>query len=165
MNVKKCKFVGLIVFTIAIILPSPTPAIGAESASDVPAFILSGLNTYKAKGPAAALIVWTNGSSLENNQSILKMTELFNKVESLYGNYVDYALVKSTSIAENSKLVCIQMNFKKGPAFCRFLCYRLRPTDPWILAGTFIVNTEPGIVLNDSYYPSNASSRPAAQKS
>ena len=118
-----------------------------EPATDegLPAIIISGLDAYTLEGAEAAIKAWIKGGPSESDSTLPILTETFSQVEKSYGRYLGYEVMSIKTLASNSKLVYLQMNFEKGPFFCRFLCYR--HADAWIVSGRLAFDTDPQKVM------------------
>ena len=118
-----------------------------KAGQDLPSIILDGLNEYKAKGPDAAVKTWIKGSAFETSVEAQSQGNLFKQVETMYGKYIGYQIVKMKEITKTTMVVYITMDYEKGPVFASFLTYR--SGDSSILAN-FKFNTKPEAVLPDS---------------
>ena len=104
----------------------------AAQNAEIPPVVLAGLNAYRSGGAIAAIKAWLIGSPAEGEKIALSQASSFQQVESLYGNYTGFDLIKIVTLTPKIKLIYLEMNFKKGPVFGNFCCYRAE--SGWIVA-------------------------------
>ena len=123
------------------------PAAASVSASDegLPPVILSGLDAYTLEGAEAAIKAWIKGGPNESDTTLPILTETFSQVEKTYGRYLGYEVISVKNLTASSKLIYLQMNYEKGPFFCRFLCYK--HAESWIVSGRLAFDTDPQKIM------------------
>ena len=142
---------GMLFTLVLVIFFTASCIICSAKENGIPDILLRGLVTYKAKGADAAMTAWIKGSPIEGDKTALSQANIFRQIESLYGAYIGYDLIRIVDITPSSKLVYIQMNFEKGPVFASFLCY-LKKTE-WIIENLDF-NTAPDKILpSDLLFP------------
>lgn len=112
-----------------------------EYATDIPSVIISGLDAYKLQGAEAAIRRWIKGGPIEGDAKALASVDALKEIETVYGKYVGYQLIRTEYLTASSKLTYLQMNYEKGPLFVRFLCYWTGSR--WVVTGRFLFDTEP----------------------
>jgi len=136
----------IIVALIIVCLFAPMTAL-AEN--DLPNIVVTGLNDYKSKGPEAAVKAWIKGSAFETSLEALSQANTFKQVETMYGAYTGYQVIKVREITKTSKIVYLSMDYEKGPLFASFLSYK--SGDKWLLA-SFTFNMKPEVVLPNNFF-------------
>ncbi len=131
---------------IVVCLLASLPAI-AES--ELPSIVVSGLNEYKSKGPEAAVKAWIKGSAVETSVEALSQANTFRQMETMFGAYIGYELIKMKEISKTSKMVFLSLNYEKGPLFAKFLSYRRG--DKWLMS-SFTFNTQPEVILPNNFW-------------
>lgn len=111
----------------------------------LPAIIISGLDAYTLEGAEAAVKAWIKGGPNESDPNILTIVDTFKEVESRYGLYTGHEVISIKILTPSSKLVYLQMNYEKGPFFCRFLSYRHAGT--WVVSGRLAFDTDPQKIM------------------
>ena len=106
--------------------------------ADVPGVVSSGLEAYAAKGSVAAVEEWITGGPIDRTNA-MSLVKAFRQIEDVYGKYKGYDLIAAEKITVHSKIVYIQLNYEKGPAFARFFCYK--QGNKWIITEKLEVNT------------------------
>ncbi len=92
--------------------------------TEIPPVVLAGFSAYQSDGVDAAFKAWLAGSPVEGEKTALSEANSFRQVESLYGKYQGFDLIKIITPAPRTKFVYVQMNFEKGPLFTNFRCYQ-----------------------------------------
>ncbi len=136
----------VIVALIVVCLLAPITAL-AEN--DLPNIVVTGLNDYKTKGPEAAVKAWIKGSAFETSLEALSQANTFKQVETMYGAYTGYQVIKVKGITKTSKIVYLSMDYEKGPLFASFLTFK--SGDKWLLA-SFTFNMKPEVVLPNNFF-------------
>lgn len=136
----------IIVALIIICILAPMTAL-AEI--DLPSIVITGLNDYKSKGPEAAVKSWIKGSAFETSLEALSQANTFKQVETIYGAYTGYQVIKIKEITKTSKIVYLSMDYEKDPLFASFLSYK--SGDKWLLA-SFTFNMKPEVVLPNNFF-------------
>lgn len=111
----------------------------------LPNIIISGLDAYALEGAEAAIKAWIKGGPNESDPNILSVVDMFKEVETRYGLYIGYEVISIKDLTASSKLVSLQLNYEKGPFFCRFLCYK--QGDAWLTTGRLAFDTDPQKIL------------------
>ena len=111
----------------------------AAQNAEIPPVVLAGLNAYRSGGAIAAIKAWLIGSPAEGEKIALSQASSFNQVESLYGNYTGFDLIKVVTLTPKTKFIFLEVNFQKGPVFAKFHCYRAK--SGWVVA-SFNFHTE-----------------------
>ena len=104
----------------------------ATQDAEIPPVILAGLNAYRSGGAVAAIKEWFIGSALEGEKVDMSQASSFQRVESLYGSYAGFDLIRIVTLTPKTKLIYLEMNFQKGPLFANFHCYRAK--SGWVVA-------------------------------
>lgn len=115
-------------FVATLLISSPEAS--AKSA-EIPPVVSSGLSAYEKDGPEAAFKAWLAGSPLEGDKTALSQANVFRQVESLYGKYQGFDLIKTTTLTPKTVLIYLQIDLQKGPLFASFVCYQEK--DGWII--------------------------------
>lgn len=131
--------VGLLLFTLA----QCVAASGQES-SEVPKVVLSGLESYKAEGPEAAIKAWLKGSPIEGSKDALSQANMLRQVQDYYGAYKSFDLIRSRNISPTTRIVYIVMDYEKGPLFAKFVVYKAE--EGWIIP-SFTFNTKEELII------------------
>ena len=134
-------------FVVLIVACLLSP-ISAMAENELPSIVLAGLNEYKSKGPEAAVKAWIKGSAFETSVEALSQANTFRQVETMYGAYIGYQVVKVKEISKTSKMIYLSLDYEKGPLFASFLSYK--NGDKWILA-SFTFNMKPEVILPNSF--------------
>jgi hypothetical protein len=113
-------------------------------AEDVPPIIVSGLETYKDKGPDEAVRAWIKGSPLEGSKDALSQGNLLRQIQDFYGSYQGFDVISTRTLSATTRIVYMTLNFEKGPLFAKFVVYRT--AQGWILT-SFTFNTKEEMVL------------------
>ncbi len=111
----------------------------------IPDIIKTGFAAYRVSGPEAAIATWLRGGPGEDDKLALSSASTFRQIESLYGAYKGYTLIRMVQLTPTSKLAYFQINYDKGPVFIKFLCYV--KNGGWIISGRFDLNTDPEKIL------------------
>ncbi len=144
MNRGALRFISVVALMLSV---APLCEAAAQE-NDVPPIVLSGLKTYRAESPEAALKTWAVGGPMEGADSLLSQaTTLLRQIESRYGKYREFDLIKEVNLTPTTKIVYLQMNFQKGPLFARFVCYLTELN--WVIA-TVDFHTKPELILPPS---------------
>lgn len=107
--------------------PAATPA--APAAAAVPDIIGKGFDAYKV-GNSNALDVWFKGTPMEKDlESRTKVASQLTNVESVYGKFIGWELVKVVPITASTEIVYAVAKFEKSPLWFAFDCYKA--TDQW----------------------------------
>lgn len=123
------------------------PIVNINAETGIPDIVINGLGEYRSNGPEAAIMAWLKDSPMEGDKQAIGTANIFRQIENLYGSYVGYSLIKIADISETSKRIYLQMNYQKGPLYCKFLCYQFG--DKWIISGQFFFDTDPEKILPD----------------
>ena len=115
-----------------------------SSTEPLPPLISSGFDALKTKGPEEALKAWIKGSRVDGSKEALSQAAFLLQVESLYGDYIGFDVIRSKRISPKCSAFYILINFDKGPVFSRFLVYKTH--QEWILT-YFNFNTKPDAIL------------------
>lgn len=146
---KRSASVLLLAIASFMFMFSVSSSARAEEGDDrVPGVIKAGLAEYKANGAEAAVKAWIKGSVLENNKEALGQANMFNMVESIYGKYLSYQVITVKDVSRSYKLVFLEMDYERGPAFFKFMTYRAG--DNWIV-DSFTFNTELNKILPECF--------------
>ena len=137
---------NIIVALIVVCLLAP---IAALAETDLPNIVLTGLSEYKAKGPEAAVKAWIKGSAFETSLEAQSQANTFRQVETMYGAYSGYQVIKIKEISKTSKMIYLSMDYEKGPLFASFLSYK--SGDKWLLS-SFTFNMKPEVILPNNFF-------------
>jgi hypothetical protein len=127
--------------TVATALAQAPPT---SPTDPLPPLISSGFDALKSKGPEDALKAWIKGSPVDGSKEALSQAAFLLQVESLYGDYVSFDVIRSKRISPRCSTFYIVINFDKGPVFSRFVLYKSH--QDWILT-YFNFNTKPDVIL------------------
>ena len=148
MNVQRQKWaveIATSFILLGFITFAPFPA---QADQDIPDVVLAGLNEYKANGPEAAIKAWIKGSAYETSVEALSQANLFRQVETMYGKFQGYQLIKNKEITKSSKVIYITMDFERGPVFASFLVFQGK--EKRVIA-SFNFNTKPEAILPNCF--------------
>ncbi len=123
--------------------------VSARADSKLPSIVLAGLSEYKLKGPEAAVKAWVRGSAFETSLEALSQANTFKQVETMYGAYLGYQVIKIKEISKTSQMAYVSFDYEKGPLYASFLSYR--NGDKWILA-SFSFNMKPEAILPTNFW-------------
>lgn len=123
--------------------------ISAMADNTLPSIVLTGLNEYKVKGPEAAVKAWIKGSAFETSLEALSQANTFKQVETMYGAYLGYQVIKIKEISKTSQIAYLSFDYEKGPLYASFLSYR--NGEKWVLA-SFSFNMKPETILPTSFW-------------
>ncbi|MGH9684788.1 MAG: hypothetical protein ACRD4S_14395 [Candidatus Acidiferrales bacterium] len=114
------------------------------SGDEIPQYILSGAEAYKADGPEAAIKAWLKDSPLDGSKEALAQANVLRQIQDFYGAYKDFDVIRSQNISPKIQTIYLTLNYEKGPLFGKFVSYR---TDHgWVLTN-FAFNTKPENIL------------------
>jgi hypothetical protein len=120
------------------------PASDQKRASgDIPPIILSGLDTYKDKGPDEAVKAWIKGSPIEGSKDALSQANSLRQVQDFYGTYRSFDVIEARDLTTKTRILYLVMNYDSGPLFAKFVVYRAEKG--WILT-SFNFNTHDEII-------------------
>ncbi len=145
-GIKNLRYVIVALIVVCLCLLAP---ISALAENDLPNIVVTGLNDYKTKGPEAAVKAWIKGSAFETSLEALSQANTFKQVETMYGAYTGYQVIKVKGITRTSKIVYLSMDYEKGPLFASFLTYK--SGDKWFLA-SFTFNMKPEVILPNNFF-------------
>lgn len=123
--------------------------VAARADNKLPSIVLAGLSEYKSKGPEAAVKAWIKGSAFETSLEAMSQANTFKQVETMYGAYLGYQVIKIKEISKTSQMAYLSFDYEKGPLYASFLSYR--NGDKWILA-SFSFNMKPEAILPTSFW-------------
>lgn len=119
----------------------------SSNAVDLPQFVISGLNSYKAKGPEEAVKSWIANSPIDGSTAALTQANNLRQIQDFYGTYESYELVTSRAISPSTQVIYLVLRYEKGPLFARFVTYK--SAKGWILT-SFDFNTKQEAVFPPS---------------
>lgn len=97
-------------------LASPVYAADGNS-TDIPRPLTQALSVYKKEGIPGFMTTLMRGSPLEGNQEIRQQVQVLEKLESYYGHYQSYDVVRVNRLSESTRLIYFLLNYEKGPVF------------------------------------------------
>ena len=100
--------------TMTLLCPAPR-----AQQTQVPAYIIAGLQAYEQQGYEAAVKTWLTGSPFENATAMASRIAFFKNIEKLYGQFLGYDLVFNQQTATSSR-VYIRMNFQRTAGYILF---------------------------------------------
>jgi hypothetical protein len=109
---------------IAASLTVSVPVSAADLKDVLPDVVARGLAGYAKDGAEAAVRAWVAGGPLESDEFVVSQASGLKRIETFYGAYQGYDLIRSQEITPRLKAVYLTMYFEKGPAFCYLLCYQ-----------------------------------------
>lgn len=116
----------------------------AQTTDTIAPVIVSGLDTYKAKGPEEAVKAWLKGSPLEGSKDALTQANNLRQIQDYYGSYVGYDLFSVRKISPSTQVQYLVLNYESGPVFAKFLIYKKQ--QGWVMI-SFFVNTKEDVIL------------------
>ncbi len=122
-------------------------------AAALPPVILAGLDGYKSKGADEAVRLWVRDSPLEGSNDAATQVTALRQIESLYGAYQWYEIVRTREITPRSMVIYLVLDYEHGPLFARFTLYR--SNHRWIMA-YFDFNTREENIFPPVYSPEPA---------
>jgi len=112
----------------------------AQDQAKLPEIVLSGLNAYRTDGAQAAVNVWMAGSPIERTEQPERQLRNLRRFEELYGAYKEFHPVRTVPISPTCRMVYIQLDYQKGPAFGKMLVFKT--DDGWKIVN-FTFNADP----------------------
>ncbi len=142
---KRTRFFYGVIFILITGIIAWSNTFAVQSGENIPDIVLSGLRAYRGNSPSAAMHVWLRGSPLAGTEIAIEQEKVLQETQDQYGRFVGHDLIAIARLGERSRLVYIQMNFKDGPLFCKFLCYL--KNEKWIISGKLCFHTDPEEVI------------------
>ena len=96
-------------------------AIRADDGADL---VKRGLEAYKKSGATEAVNVWVKNGGLEGSKAVIAQASTFTQIETYYGDFESYEIVKINNISERSQMILYVMHYESGPTYGRFQAYK-----------------------------------------
>jgi hypothetical protein len=113
----------------------------------IPHIIVSGFEAYKDNkdhGPEEAIKAWLKGGPLEGSKTALGQANTLREIQDYYGEYESFSVISTRDLTSRTKIVYVEIDFERGPAFGKFLVYRIE--GGWIMI-SFDFNTKEDAIL------------------
>jgi hypothetical protein len=98
---------------------------------ELPPNILAGMDAFRTGGPDDAVKAWVKGSVLENSNDALTQANNLRDIQSYYGSFQGFELIKVQEISTRVHIGYVVLNLEHGPLFARFTLYRAQGA--WVL--------------------------------
>lgn len=116
---KHSTTIALIIFSIIF-----CSSITVAAQETMPSIILKALEKYEKEGAEQLIPHLLKGSPLEGDKQALSQGSLVRQIETFYGKYLNYELIKVINFTISTTLVFYVMNYESGPLFACATVYK-----------------------------------------
>jgi hypothetical protein len=116
----------------------------ADPPSSIPPAIQKGLTLYERGGAEVAFDAWQHGGLLDGDGRVASKVRAFKEMTTAIGNYRSSEVIAVKEIGNNSRIVYLCMNFKRGAIYGNFLLYR--GENDWVVQNLFF-STRPEAIM------------------
>jgi hypothetical protein len=86
--------------------------------------VAEGLQTYKKRGPEAALARWMRDSALKGSPEITSYKKSLRRVRDVYGRYEGYQVLHRSKLSGRTDLIYLELHYSTGAAYAKFVTYQ-----------------------------------------
>ena len=125
---KRGPWIALAVVAFAMTL---WPLSAESQYSDVPDFILTGLDAYTIGGTQAMMRVWLKDSPIRGSKEEGEQEIIIRQAEDFYGTYESYQIIHVTNLTPSTRIIYLAIDYMSGPLFGRIVAYKTKTR--WVL--------------------------------